>query len=105
MNWSPITLLRSFGLRRAIQLFAYFPSFVKLFARLVKDPRVALGPKLVLVGVLAYLIFPADLLPDLFLGLGQLVDLVVIYLALKLFLRLCPKEVVQNHVQAIAAGR
>jgi len=104
MSWSPIIFLRRFGLRRAIQLVAYFPSFVKLFARLVKDPRVALGPKLVLVGVLAYLIFPADLLPDLLLGLGQLDDVVVIYLGLKFFLRLCPKEVVQEHVQSIAAG-
>jgi hypothetical protein len=31
--------------------------------------------------------------------------LVVIFLGLKFFLRLCPKEVVQEHVRSIAAGR
>jgi uncharacterized membrane protein YkvA (DUF1232 family) len=105
MGLSPITFLRRFGLRSVIQLVAHLPSFLKLFSRLAKDPRVSLGPKFVLVGVLAYLIIPTDLLPDILLGLGQVDDLLVIYLGLKLFLRLCPKAVVQDHVQAIAAGR
>jgi hypothetical protein len=39
------------------------------------------------------------------LGLGQLDDLMVILLGLKFFLRLCPQEVVQEHVQSIAAER
>ena len=101
----PLSLLRSLGLRRLVQLLAHLPSFLKLFSRLLKDPRVPLPPKLLLVGVFAYLIFPADLLPDFVVGLGQLDDLIVVFLGLKLFLRLCPKEVVQEHVQSIAAGR
>jgi len=105
MSWSPITFWRRLGLRRVIQLVAHLPSFLELFSRLAKDPRVSLGPKLVLVGVLAYLIIPTDLLPDILLGLGQVDDLLVIYMGLKLFLRLCPKAVVQEHVQSIAAGR
>jgi len=48
---------------------------------------------------------PADLLPDFLLGLGQVDDLLVVFLGCRLFLRLCPKEVVQEHVQAIAEGR
>jgi len=102
---SSIALLRSLGLRRVIQLFAHLPSFFKLFLRLLKDPRVSLRPKFLLVGILFYLISPADLLPDLILGLGQLDDLMVILLGLKFFLRLCPQEVVQEHVQSIAAER
>jgi len=31
--------------------------------------------------------------------------LIVIFLGLKLFLRLCPKGVVHEHLQSIAAGR
>ena len=105
MRFGPTALLRSLGVRRAIQLVAHLPSFVKLFLRLVKDPRVGFGPKLVLVGILAYFILPTDLMPDFILGFGQVDDLIVTFLGLKLFLRLCPKEVVQEHLQSIAAGR
>ena len=65
----------------------------------------SLGPKILLLLVLAYLIMPADLLPDFLLGLGQVDDLLVVFLGCRLFLRLCPKEVVHEHVQAIAEGR
>jgi uncharacterized membrane protein YkvA (DUF1232 family) len=105
MRLSPIAVMRRLGLRRFLQLVTYLPSFLKLFVRLAKDPRVPLRTKLLLAGVLAYLIFPADVFPDFLLGLGQLDDLVVIFLGLKLFLRLCPKEAVQEHVRSIAAGR
>ena len=105
MRLSSPTLLRNLGLRRVMQLIAHLPRFVKLFSRLAKDSRVALGPKLLLAGILAYLIFPADLLPDFLVGLGQVDDLLVLFLGLKLFLRLCPKAVVQEHVRAIAAAK
>jgi uncharacterized membrane protein YkvA (DUF1232 family) len=105
MKFSPIALLRSLGFRRFIQFVAHLPSFVKLFSRLVKDPRVPLSPKLIPLAVLAYVFSPIDLLPDFLLGLGQLDDLMVIFIGLNLFLRLCPREIVQEHVQSIAAGR
>jgi len=105
MRLSSLTLLRNLGLRRVVQLVTHLPSFVKLFSRLAKDSRVALGPKLLLAGILTYLIFPIDLLPDFLVGLGQVDDLLVLFLGLKLFLRLCPKAVVQEHVRAIAAAK
>ena len=78
---------------------------MKLFSRLVRDPRVSLSPKLILLAVLAYVILPGDLVPDFLLGLGQVDDLLVIFLGLNLFLRLCPRAIVREHVQLIAAGR
>jgi uncharacterized membrane protein YkvA (DUF1232 family) len=84
---------------------AQLPSFVKLFSRLVNDSRVGLTPKLVLVGILLYLISPTDLVPDFLFGFGQIDDLLVIFFGAKLFLRLCPKEIVQEHVRSIADGR
>lgn len=104
MRSSPLSFLKRFGLGRLIQTILYLPSFVKVFSRLIHDARVPLGPKLLLLLVLAYLIMPADLLPDFFLGLGQVDDLLIVLFGLRLFLRLCPKEVVREHVQAIAAG-
>lgn len=104
MSLSRFLLLRRLGLSRCLQLVAYLPSFLKLFLRLAGDPRVSLKSKLVLVGISAYLILPTDFLPDILLGFGQLDDLLVVYLGLKLFLRLCPRDVVQEHVKSIAAG-
>lgn len=86
------------------RLLANLPSLFRLVHRLVKDARVPAGPKLLLIGVLGYLILPTDLVPDFFPGLGQLDDIAVILGGLKLFLRLCPPEVVREHVRAIGAG-
>ena len=105
MRLTPFGIAGQLGARGILQFILHLPKFLKLFSRLFKDPRVSLAPKLVPLGVLGYLILPVDLLPDVLLGLGQLDDLVVLLLGLRLFLRLCPPEVVQEHVKTIAAGR
>ena len=51
-----------------MQFVAHLPNFLRLFWRLLKDPRVPVAPKLVLIVFLAYLVVPADLIPDIFLG-------------------------------------
>jgi uncharacterized membrane protein YkvA (DUF1232 family) len=105
MKITPFGIARRLGARGVLQIVLHLPKFLKLFWRLFTDPRISLAPKLVPLGVLGYLILPVDLLPDVFLVLGQIDDLVAILLGLRLFLRLCPPEVVQEHVKAIAAGR
>jgi len=101
----PMGLIRPVGWRRFFQLLGHLPSFVKLFSRLIRDPRVPAGPKLLVAGILAYVILPIDLLPDFFVGIGQLDDLAVILGGLKTFVSLCPREVVQEHLKAITARR
>jgi uncharacterized membrane protein YkvA (DUF1232 family) len=98
-------ILRQLGWRGFFQLLTHLPSFLKLFSRLVKDSRVSLSPKLLLVGILTYVILPTDILPDFLIGVGQLDDLAVILGGLRLFLRFCPPQVVQEHLRAISAGR
>jgi len=105
MALKPTGIIRHLGWRGFFQLLTHLPSFVKLFSRLIKDPRVSASPKLIVAGILAYVILPTDLLPDFLIGVGQLDDLAVILSGLKLFLRLCPSEVVQEHLKAISAGR
>jgi uncharacterized membrane protein YkvA (DUF1232 family) len=105
MAVKPTGMIRQIGWRKFFQLLAHLPSFYKLFSGLIKDPRVSAGPKLVVAGILIYVIVPTDVLPDFLIGIGQLDDLVVIFAGLKLFLRLCPPEVVQEHLQSISAGR
>jgi len=105
MGLNTTRIVKQLGWRRFSQLVWNLPSFCRLFLRLIKDERVAFGAKLVIVGVVAYMALPTDFIPDLFLGLGQLDDLVVLFSGLKLFLRLCPPEVVQEHLRAISAGK
>jgi uncharacterized membrane protein YkvA (DUF1232 family) len=105
MKFRSLVALLRLGPQRVGQIFYHLPNFLKVFWRLLKDPRVPLWPKLLLILVLAYVVVPVDLLPDFLVALGQVDDLVVIFLGLKAFVGLCPQEVVREHVQAIAAGR
>jgi uncharacterized membrane protein YkvA (DUF1232 family) len=105
MTINPTGVIKSLGWGRFFQLLVHLPSFLKLFSRLVKDPRVNLAPKLVVLGVLAYVVLPTDLVPDFIPGLGYADDVAVLVAGLRLFLRLCPPEIVQEHVKSIAAGK
>lgn len=103
MALKPTGIIRQLGWRGFFQLLSHLPSFVKLFSRLIKDPRVSLNAKLLLAGSLVYVIVPTDLLPDFLIGVGQMDDLAVVLAGLKFFLQLCPPEVVQEHLRAISA--
>jgi uncharacterized membrane protein YkvA (DUF1232 family) len=98
-------LVKKLGWRGFLRLLVHLPKFLKLFGRLAIDARVSLAPKLVLLGILAYVALPTDLVPDFLFGVGQLDDLVIILGGLKLFLRLCPEAVVEEHLEALSAGR
>ena len=98
-------IVKQLGWRGFFQLITHLPSFLKLFSRLIKDPRVSLTTKLLLVGSLVYVIVPTDILPDFLLGVGQMDDLAVVLAGSKVFLQLCPPEVVREHLRAIAAGQ
>ena len=62
---------------------------------LLLDPRVSMLAKLVPAAALLYVISPIDLIPDWFVGLGQLDDIAIILLGIRLFISMCPPEVVQ----------
>jgi uncharacterized membrane protein YkvA (DUF1232 family) len=98
-------IVKQLGWRGFYQLITHLPSFLKLFSRLIKDARVPLMSKLLLLGILAYVVLPADLVPDFLIGVGQLDDLAVILGGLRLFLSLCPPQVVQEHLRTISAGQ
>ena len=69
-----------------------------LAAKLFMDGRVPTLNKLLLpLLVLAYFIFPVDLLPDFIPGLGQLDDLAIVLVAIRLFVMLAPKDVVTQY--------
>ncbi|MBC8445642.1 MAG: DUF1232 domain-containing protein [Chloroflexi bacterium] len=75
----------------------------RLVWRLLRDPDVSAWLKTIPLASLLYLLFPFDFLPDLALGLGQLDDIAIILLGLKLFIELSPQEVVRHHLREMSS--
>lgn len=84
-----------------VRLVLALPRHVRLCWRLLGEPRVPLWPKLVLLGALAYVAFPLDVLPDALPFLGQLDDLGVLLAASGWFVGACPPPVVDEHDRAL----
>jgi uncharacterized membrane protein YkvA (DUF1232 family) len=73
--------------------------------RLLTDRRVSLALKLIIPGLLGvYLISPVDLLPDVIPLVGQIDDLAILVLSIKLFIELCPKAVVRELRDGLAGN-
>jgi uncharacterized membrane protein YkvA (DUF1232 family) len=78
----------------------------RLVWRLLRDPRVATATKLVIPGLVGvYLLWPVDLMPDVLPILGQVDDLVLLLLGTRLFIELCPPDIVRQHQADLAGGR
>jgi uncharacterized membrane protein YkvA (DUF1232 family) len=65
--------------------------------KLVWDDRVPLLTKLVPLATLLYLLLPFDFIPDAFLGLGQVDDVVILLIGLRMFISLCPPAIVAEY--------
>jgi len=86
---------------RGLLFLRHLPNFARLYWRLFCDPRVSIFPKALLVLSLLYVISPIDLIPDFTPLIGEIDDLVILIFACRAFMHLCPREVVQEHVQRI----
>ena len=68
-------------------LATLIPDCLLLFRGLVRDTRVPRSRKALLLGLIAYLAMPFDLVPDFIPVAGQLDDAIIVALALRGFLR------------------
>ncbi len=75
----------------------------RLVWRLLRDSAVPSSLKIIPPATLLYLLFPIDFIPDPILGLGQLDDIGVILLGLKLFIELSPQEIVRRHLREMGS--
>jgi uncharacterized membrane protein YkvA (DUF1232 family) len=75
----------------------------RLILRLLGDGRVPIWPKLIIPGTVAYILSPIDFLADPILGLGQLDDIAVFLIGMKLFVELCPTEIVREHLDNLSS--
>ena len=80
-------------------------SDVRLAWRLMREPRVTAVAKAIPALAALYVVSPLDFVPDMLPVLGQLDDLGILILSVKLFLRLCPQAPAAFHTAAIASGR
>ncbi len=82
----------------------FFEQF-RLAWRLLVDKRVPFLPKILPLLTVGYLIMPVDLIPDVILGLGQLDDLIVLIVGMRLFINICPPALVEEHIRALSGGK
>ncbi len=102
--FSKILRMQFLGPMQLSRLVMYLPQFVRLFYRLWTDERVpALAKTVPFMGGLLMLTPPAlelDMIPIV----GELDWLVIAYISLKVFIWLCPPDVVREHVINIGRG-
>ena len=80
-----------------------FNSF-RIAWRLMWDGRVPISAKIVPILTVLYVLSPIDIVPDLFVGLGQLDDLAILLLGVQLFIAVSPKDIVAR-IRAEIEGR
>jgi len=85
-------------------LITHLPSFVRVFYRLMTDRRVSPIAKLVPLLGLLLLFTPPALELDFVPIVGELDWLLVTIISLKVFIWLCPPEIVREHVARVARG-
>ena len=81
----------------ARELATLVPNLTRLFAGLVRDPRVPLRAKLVLGAGALYLAMPIDVIPDFIPIVGSLDDAIVAAFALRYVVGASSPEVVADH--------
>ena len=87
-----------FGKRAlAREVATLVPNLTRLFAGLIRDPRVPLRAKLVLAATALYLAMPIDIVPDFIPIAGQLDDAIVAAFALRYVVGTTPRELVAAH--------
>ena len=78
---------------------------LKLIFRLMGDKRVSFLAKLVPMGAFAYLLMPADIAQNVVLPvIGMVDDAAILWLGTYIFTELCPPEVVDEHMKALAGN-
>jgi uncharacterized membrane protein YkvA (DUF1232 family) len=78
-------------------LGGFIPDCIVLFKRLLGDPRVSGWRKAAIFLLIGYLAMPIDLVPDFIPVAGQLDDVIVVGLVLRLTLRAGGPQLLQEH--------
>lgn len=91
------SLRRRRGRKAAVSVLRQLPRFLRLIVRLLRDPRVSRMDKALLGLVVAYVVSPLDLIPDVFAVIGLSDDVFLLGLALNRLLANAGEEVLLEH--------
>ena len=80
------------------------PAVLRLFGRLMTDPRVSIVDRGLVAAVIAYVISPWDLIPDFLSIIGVVDDLFLIGVTLDRLLMRAPAEAVEEHWEGDPEG-
>jgi uncharacterized membrane protein YkvA (DUF1232 family) len=86
-------------------LFHDLPRQIRLAYCLVRDPRVPIAPKAGVIAAIGLVVNPVVDLPEVIPLVGELDVLALTMLALRLFIAVCPAEVVAEQERLIAEHR
>lgn len=90
------------------EIFGWLKEFFSQFElawRLLWDERVPISAKILPFLTVGYLLLPLDLLPDALLGLGQVDDIVILMVGLRMFISLSPPDVVAEYQRLVGRRR
>lgn len=83
--------------RTLLGTITQIPSYLRLMAGLITDPRVAALDKILLGVAIAYVIAPIDLIPDFIPFIGEVDDVFIVVLALKRLIGNAGMHVIRDH--------
>lgn len=80
------------------------PDTIRLLRRLARDQALPRGVRVRLLLLIAYLVFPLDLVPDFIPVVGHLDDVIIVALALRSVVRRAGAEALERHWKGSPAG-
>jgi uncharacterized membrane protein YkvA (DUF1232 family) len=83
--------------RTVVHYIKQLPHYLRLLAGLFADRRVAAVDKLLVVGAIAYIVTPVDLIPDFIPFLGEVDDVYLLVLALQRLITNAGRTVLLDH--------
>jgi len=86
------------GAKRTVTYYVrQLPKYLKLLGGLATDNRVSMLDKMLVLGAIAYIIMPVDLIPDFIPFLGEVDDLYLLILALQRLIANAGRPVLLDH--------
>lgn len=86
------------GAKRTVMYYIrQLPQYVRLLIGLARDPRVSIVDKMLVLGAVAYIIMPIDLIPDFIPFFGEIDDVYVLILALQRLIANAGRPVLLDH--------
>jgi uncharacterized membrane protein YkvA (DUF1232 family) len=83
--------------RTVVHYIKQLPNFLRLLFGLMTDPRVAAIDKLLVVGAIAYIVTPIDLIPDFIPFIGEVDDVYLLVIALQRLISNAGRFVLLDH--------